>query len=182
MDVSINYKVNTEKAAELYRTVGLDFEQVIVEPFLRNVVRDVIAGHTSDDLYNQNRGKIASDIHSKLDEMYSPRGIQLEAVLMRDVKLPAEVIGAIEKKIAAKQQAEQMTYVLEKETKESERKTIEARGIAESQEIIAKSLSQEYLQWRYITTLQELASPNGTTFVITPYDQKLLPMLPLEKK
>ena len=38
----------------------------------------------------------------------------------------------------------------------------------------------EYLQWKYIEGINGLANSPNTTFVITPYDQKLIPMLPLQ--
>lgn len=182
LDVSILYSLQPEKAREVYNTIGKDYESVIIEPMLRNVTRDVISAHSSEDLYNPSRGVIATEITEKLKPMYDQRGIRLESVLLRDVILPNEVTAAIERKIKAKQEAEQMEYVLAKETQESERKRVEARGISDAQEIIAESLTPEYLQWRYITTLESLANSDNTTFVITPYDQKITPMLPLEQK
>lgn len=179
LDISILYHVTPEMADEIYKTVGTQFSDVIIAPALRNVVRDVIAGFLSEDLYSQNRQKIALEIDTELRKRYLERGITLENVLLRDVILPQEVTGAIEQKIKAKQQAEQMQYVLMKEESEAQRKKIEAQGIAEAQKAISQSLTPEYLQWRYITTLEGLVKSDNTTFVITPFDQKLIPMLPL---
>lgn len=149
---------------------------------MRNITRDVVAGYSSEDLYGPNRPKIGAEIESKLRDVYGKRGIELESVLLRDVKLPLEVTTAIEQKIKAKQQAEQMEYVLDKERSEAQRKEIEAGGIAAAQEIISKSLTQEYLQWKYIESTKELINSPNSTFVIMPYDTKLIPMLPLEHK
>ena len=120
-------------------------------------------------------------MHDQLKSVYASRGIELEQVLLRDVKLPSQVTDAIEKKIQAKQQAEQMQYVLQKEGQEAERKRVEAGGIADAQRIINKDLTREYLQWKYITTLSDLAHSENTTFVITPFDQGLIPMLNMQK-
>jgi len=181
LDVSILYKIDPIKADEIYKTLGVNYATVVVVPTLRNVARDVVANYGSEDLYTTNRTKVASDITSQLREAYQQRGILLENVLLRDVALPAEVTAAIERKIGAKQAAEQMEYVLQKETQESERKRVEAKGIADAQNIIAKSLTTEYLQWKYISGLEDLAGSENTTFVITPFDQKLIPMLPLQE-
>lgn len=182
LDVSILYKINPAKADEIYSTLGVKYSEVVVVPTMRNVVRDVIANYGSEDLYSANRAKMASDMMTQLEKAYDQRGIILENVLLRDVSLPEKVTHAIETKIEAKQAAEQMEYTLQKETQEAERKRVEAKGIADAQTIISKSLTQEYLQWRYITTLEELANSKNTTFVITPLDQKLTPLLPLDKK
>jgi regulator of protease activity HflC (stomatin/prohibitin superfamily) len=181
LDISILYKIDPTKADEIYKTLGVGYADVVIAPTLRNVTRDVVANYGSEDLYGVNRAKIASDITSQLREQYSQRGIVLENVLLRDVSLPNEVTAAIDRKISAKQASEQMQYVLQKETQESERKRVEAQGIADAQNIIAKSLTPEYLQWKYISSLEGLANSPNTTFVITPYDQKLMPMLPLQQ-
>jgi len=179
LDVSILYKIEPTKADEIYKTLGITFSDVVIVPTLRNVARDVVANYGSEDLYSSNRSKISLDITSQLRDAYQQRGILLENVLLRDVTLPNEVTAAIERKIGAKQAAEQMEYVLQKEKQESERKRVEAQGIADANMIISKGLTLEYLQWKYISNLKELAESKNTTFVITPYDQKLIPMLPL---
>lgn len=181
LDVSILYKIDPTKADEIYKNLSINYEEVVLVPNLRNIARDVIANYQSEDLYSSNRSKIAADITSQLKEAYDERGIILESVLLRDVTLPAEVTAAIERKISAKQSAEQMQYVLEKETQESERKRVEAKGIADAQDIISKNLTPEYLQWRYITTLESLANSPNNTFIITPYGQNLIPLLNLQK-
>ena len=161
--------------------MGTNYADVVLIPTLRNIARDVIANYQSEDLYSANRSKIAVDITTQLKDFYQQRGVILENVLLRDVTLPNEVTAAIERKIGAKQASEQMQYVLEKETQESERKRVEAKGIADAQSIIAESLTPEYLQWKYIEGLNGLANSPNTTFVITPFDQKLIPMLPLQE-
>lgn len=182
LDISVLYKIDPTKANEIYSKLGVDYKDVVLIPTLRNVGRDVVANYNSDDLYGANRSKISSDITKELTKVYSGRGILLENVLLRDVKLPEEVTNAINKKISAKQEAEQMEYTLQKETQEAERKKIEAGGIADAQKIIAKGLTQEYLQWKYITSLQELAKSPNNTFIITPYDQKLTPLISVQGK
>ncbi|WP_297444366.1 hypothetical protein [Desulfurobacterium sp.] len=58
----------------------------------------------------------------------------------------------------------------------------EAKGIAESNRIIANSLSKAYLQWYYLQTIKSLANGPNNTFIITPYDKNLVPLLNLNKK
>ena len=78
----------------------------------------------------------------------------MEQVLLREVELPAQLTTSIEAKKQAEQEALRMQYVLEKEVLEKERKLIEADGIAGANEIIAGSLSREYLSWYWIDNLQ----------------------------
>jgi regulator of protease activity HflC (stomatin/prohibitin superfamily) len=159
----------------------------IVYPNLRSATRDVISNYKSEDLYSKSRTTIASDISQRLEKQFISRNILLdnrdgrESVLLRDLQLPNEVKSAIERKIKEKQASEQMEFTLLKETQESERKRIEARGIADAQKIIAESLTSPYLQWRFTSVMEKAAeSPNSTFWV--PYGQNLVPLVSIDKK
>ena len=95
LDISLLYHVDPAKADELYKSVGTNFHSVIIQPMLRNVVRDVVAEFSSEDLYSQRRQLISSEISTRLNALYTQRGILLENVLLRDVILPSEVTSAI---------------------------------------------------------------------------------------
>lgn len=178
LDVSLLYHPIAEEASSLYQTVGEAYRTVVVEPNMRNMTRDVIASYSSEDLYSPNRQKIATDITEKLGKVLKERHVLVESVLLRDVSLPPEVTAAIERKIGAKQAAEQMEYTLQKETQEAERKRVEARGIADAQEIISGKITESYLKWKYLEDLKEMAQSKSTTFFVAPYDPKLIATMP----
>jgi regulator of protease activity HflC (stomatin/prohibitin superfamily) len=57
--------------------------------------------------------------------------------------------------------------VLEREKQEAERKRIEARGIADFQQIVAQGISEQLLRWKGIEATEKLAaSPNAKVVVI----------------
>jgi regulator of protease activity HflC (stomatin/prohibitin superfamily) len=187
VDVSLLFSLLPGGAPGMYKEYGINWVEKIVLPNLRSATRDVIANYKSEDLYSKSRTTIASDISARLEKQFLSRNIMLdnkdgrESVLLRDLQLPAEVKSAIERKIKEKQASEQMEFTLLKETQESERKRIEARGIADAQKIIAESLTSPYLQWRFTSVMEKAAeSPNSTFWV--PYGTNLLPMVNLDKK
>ena len=93
--------------------------------------------------------------------------IEVDAVLIRDVRLPEQIQRAIENKLKEEQEAERYQYTLEKEKLEAERKQIEATGQAEYQRIITASLSPQFLQFKGIEATQQLAaSPNAKTVLV----------------
>jgi regulator of protease activity HflC (stomatin/prohibitin superfamily) len=76
-------------------------------------------------------------------------------------------VEAINAKLAADQQAQQMRFVLDKERQEAERKRIEAQGIQDFQRIISQGLTEQLLRWKGIETTRALAeSPNSKTVII----------------
>jgi regulator of protease activity HflC (stomatin/prohibitin superfamily) len=84
---------------------------------------------------------------------------------------------AIESKLAEDQNAQKMEFTLAKEKKEADRRRVEAQGISDANRIIAGSLTNSYLSWYYVEMLKTVAASQNNTFVITPFDQKLIPML-----
>ena len=106
----------------------------------------------------------SQNINDKLKENLEPRGIVLEQVLLRNVQLPANLANSIQEKLQAEQEAQKYDFILQKEEKEKERKIIEAEGQAESQKIINRSLTNNYLYYRYIS---ELKDREGTIYVPT---------------
>ena len=65
------------------------------------------------------------------------------------------MVEAIETKLRAEQEALTMQFVLQKEQLEAQRKVVEAKGIADSQKIIADSLTDKYLKWYWIRSLEQ---------------------------
>lgn len=155
LDVSILFKINPSDADNIYRSVGPFYVDVVVAPQLRSFIREVTAKYEAKALYTVGRENITVEIFNLLSPILAQRGIVLEKVLLRDLSLPLTVTGAIEQKLKAEQEAEQMQFVLQKETLEADRKRIEARGIADSQTIIHESLTAEYLRWYWITHLKD---------------------------
>jgi regulator of protease activity HflC (stomatin/prohibitin superfamily) len=94
-------------------------------------------------------------------------GFLIDQVMLRNIQLPAKVKNAIEAKLEAAQQAEQMQFVLDKERQEAERKRIEARGVSDFQTIVSQSINANLLQWKGIEATETLAkSPNAKMVLI----------------
>jgi len=181
LDVTVWFRLSETEAPNLLRTLGIDYMEKIVRPASRTALRDVSVKYNATDIYSSKRDDFVNDITKNLEKSFEGRGIVLEKVLLRNVELPDKVKEAIDEKIAAEQRAQQMVYVLQKENQEAERKQVEARGVSEAQKIISSTISPQYLQWKYIETLKDLMNSKNNTIVITPYDQKLTPLLNLNK-
>ena len=177
LDVTVWYKLMPEGAAEVYSTLGTQYVDKIVRPAARTSIRNVISNYKVEDIYTKNRESVSIEISENLRNAVKDRKVEIERVLLRDVKLPDKVQNEINAKMAAKQEAEKMEFVLDKEKREAERKAVEAQGVSDYNKIIARSLSGNYLQWYYIKTLQQLVNSPNNTVIVTPFDQKLTPLL-----
>ena len=97
--------------------------------------------------------------------------------VLRKIVLPGEIQNAINAKLAAEQQAEQMKFVLQREQQEAERKRIEATGIAQYQKIITEGLSERLLQWKGIEATEKLAGSTNSKIVVIGSGKAGLPLI-----
>jgi len=169
LDVSCVYHVQPEKAAEIYsRYGGVDgMLENVLKPEFRSSIRDVTAAYNAVDLYSGRRSEVTTRLFTELQKRMEGRGVAIEAVLLRNIELPDQVSKAVQTKLAADQQAQQMEFVLRKEQKEAERKRIEAQGIADFQRIVSSGINEQLLKWKGIEATTKLAeSPNAKIVVI----------------
>ena len=167
LDTSLIYRLDPNKVSEVYRTIGPSYVDVLVEPYLRSAIREATASHTANALYSGEREMVAKQIISQLAAQLSPRGIIVENILLRDIQLPNTLRASIELKQQAEQEALAMTFRLQKEKQEAERKRIEAQGISDFQRIVAQGISSQLLEWKGIEATENLAkSPNAKVVVI----------------
>ena len=164
LDMTVLYRIDEEKASDIYKDVGLNFENKILRPSIRTSIRDIIAQYEAKDIYSEKRQEAADKIRDNLVADLETRGIIIEEVLLRNVALPANLAQAIQEKLQAEQEAQKYEFILQKEEKEKERKIIEAEGQRDAQRIINESLSTNYLYYLYIN---ELKDREGTIYVPT---------------
>jgi len=177
LDVTVLYSLDPREAADVYRTIGIDYENVVIVPSLRSVVRGVTAGYDAKALYTAEREALATQMFEQLKPMIEGRGITLEKMMLRSVKLPEILSTAIEKKLEADQQAEQMKFVLDRERQEAERKRIEAKGISDYNQEVARGLTDGILKLRGIEATNKLAESGNAKIVVVGGGKDGLPLI-----
>ena len=181
LDTSLLFRLDKNKAAFVYQTVGDNYAEKIVEPTLRAAIRASTSAHTANALYTNARELVQQQIQDELTAQLAPRGVIVENVLLRDVQLPAMLKGSIEAKQQAEQDALRMSFILQKEKQEAERKRIEAQGIADFQRIVATGISAQLLEWKGIEATEKLAASSNAKVVIIGNPKNGLPLV-LEPK
>jgi regulator of protease activity HflC (stomatin/prohibitin superfamily) len=173
IDLTVLYKVIPTEAPRILKEVGTDYRNVLVRPICRTKIRDNAVYYDAVALYSTKRDEFQSKIFATIETNFKNRGLLLEQLLVRNITLPASVKASIESKINAEQDAQKMTFVLQKETQEAQRKRVEAQGIADYQKILSTGLSDKLLQYEMIKAITN--SPNAKLIFMT--NGKNLPML-----
>jgi len=166
-EMSILYRIDQKKIPELLRNVGENYEEVVISPVFRSVVRDVSARFMAKDLHTAERSNIEKAIQADMIKYLEPRGIVIEGVLLKSVKLPRELTVAIEERLRSEQEAFRMQFVLDREKQKAERRKVEAAGIRDAQKIISEGLNPLLIQWKAIEAFKELSKSNNAKVIIT---------------
>lgn len=179
LDVSIVYHAEATAAKEIYgRYGGLNgLVANVLVPEFRSVIRDVTAGFNAVDLYSGRREEVSRKMLADMRDRVKERGVNIEAILLRNIELPAQVAKAVEAKLAADQQAQQMEFVLRKESKEAERKRIEGQGIADFQRIVTAGISPALLTWKGIEATEKLATSENAKIIVIGAGKDGLPVI-----
>ncbi|HEV3419852.1 MAG TPA: prohibitin family protein [Candidatus Acidoferrum sp.] len=177
LDTSLLFHLDRSKAAEVFQKVGANYAEKIVEPTLRAAIRASTSSHTANALYTNARELVQQQIQDQLTAELAPRGVIVENILLRDVQLPAMLKGSIEAKQQAEQDALRMSFILQKEKQEAERKRIEAQGIADFQKIVAQGISSQLLEWKGIEATEKLATSANSKVVIVGNSKTGLPII-----
>jgi len=173
-EISILYSIRPDMAPTILETVGQDYETVLILSTFRSAAADVCARFTAKDMYTAGRAQIEAEIRETMMAIVGERGFEIESVLLKSIDLPVGLAQAVENKMEAEQEAQQMMYVLERERLEADRRRIEAQGIADAQQIVSQNLTQDLLSWKGIEAFRALAESDNAKVIITNGDSPML--------
>ncbi|MDA3854824.1 MAG: prohibitin family protein [Candidatus Woesearchaeota archaeon] len=177
LELSVIYRIKADRASDIVQTVRGDIKDTLLIPYMRNGIRDIASGYEASAFYSQDtREIIGNKLQDKLIEVLD-EDLIIEDVLLRKVSLPDRVTQAIEDKLDAEQKSQKKEFELVSAKKDAEIEVARAKGVAEANKIIAESISEGYLQYRFIEGLND-----GNTEVIYVPTEANLPILEARDK
>ncbi|MEM0577469.1 prohibitin family protein [Flavobacterium polysaccharolyticum] len=165
IDLTVLYRVVPNEAPKILKGIGESYTDKIVRPVTRTRIRDNAVYYDAVALYSTKRNEFQQRIFKSIEADFKARGLVLEQLLIRNINLPESVKKTIESKINAEQDAQKMTFVLQKEKQEAERKRVEAQGIADYQRIISLGLTDKQLQYEQIKAQKDIATSPNTKII-----------------
>ena len=190
VEMTVQYRVISDEAAELLKTWGKSYAEKLVNPTIRETVRDIIGKYTAENI-PANRPAIATQIEDTLKRriaQYTYNGkplITIVAVQLRDIKLPEIIEKKIEQVQEAKLEAERTKLLVQKaEQKQriklveaqtkylvkikeaqaiADAKLIQANATAKANKIIAQSITPELIEYIKAEALKDFANKAGNS-------------------
>ena len=140
IDITVQYRLNEATAPNTIAEWGFLWEDKIIDPRVKDVVRSVIGNYAAEELPTK-RDEIAKAIDDgirKNIEALANSPVDLLAVQLREIILPAKVKEQIERVQIAKQEAERTKYEVERANQEALKKAALAKGNADAVKIEAQ--------------------------------------------
>ena len=188
--MNVRYQLAHRAVAVLHKFIGPQYLETVIDPEVGSVAREVISKYTAEEVYtsrdaiqSQVRAGTQKSLGANLDRLVQPEAteqpdpkhyndflqgsIQILDILVLSIELPPAVVDAINSQTAQFYMIQEYKFRVESEAQESQRKQIEANGIAAFQQTVSKGISDSYLRWRGIdATLRLAQSPNTKIVVI----------------
>ena len=149
--VAVNYHVNNDSSATLYKNVGVDYGSVIIVPAIQESIKAVTAQYTAEELITK-RQTVGDQIKVDLSEKINPYGITVEIFNIVDFDFSEEFNAAVEAKQTAQQNALKAEQDLARIEVEAKQKITQAEAEAESIKLIQDALAEspdyvDYVKW-----------------------------------
>lgn len=145
--VAINYKI--EDAYELYRTVGTDFDNVIINPYAQESIKAVVAKYTAEDLIRC-RHEAKNKVYEELKDRLAPLNITLIDFNFVHLDFSPEFIKAVEDKQIAQQSAMTAKNITEKVKEEAVQTKAQAEAEAYALTVRKNALTPELIKIKAI--------------------------------
>ena len=186
-EITVNYHPTPNSVNYLYKEVGLDYENRVIQPTVEEVVKQVTANYNAEELITK-RPQVKADIEVEIAERLNDFNITTEIVSITDFQFSILFAQAIEAKVEAEQralQAENDLKRIEVEARQFEAQAFgkaeaniaEAKGEAEAINIINQALANNpfYLEWLKIQkwdgVLPLVVGGDGTPFIQIPTER-----------
>ena len=140
IELTVQYRLTASGAPATIATWGLSWEDKIVNPVVRNVVRNVVGGFNAEEL-PMKRNEIATMLDSLIKQQVTDladASVTVESVQLREIVLPEKIKEQIERVQIANQESERVRYEVLRAKQEAEKRAAQATGEAEAKRIEAQ--------------------------------------------
>lgn len=153
--IAVNYNVNKETANSLYKEVGLDYENIIINPAILESIKTTMAGYTAEELITK-RAEVSNKIEDSITEKISDKGFIVTEFNLTNIDFSEAYDQAIEAKAVKQQEVETSKAELEKQKINNEREVSIAEKDAKIMELKNSQITENILRLKSLEVQQSM--------------------------
>jgi regulator of protease activity HflC (stomatin/prohibitin superfamily) len=138
IDSSVIYSVDPNKVIQLHINWQDRYNNDLVRPVARGVIRDTVSQFGVEEVYSSKRDELKKLITDDMGASMDANGLVLVEFVLRNITFSPEYAASVEQKQIAEQQAEQARFTVEQRKQEAEQARQVAQGQADASVIRAK--------------------------------------------
>jgi regulator of protease activity HflC (stomatin/prohibitin superfamily) len=187
VNVVVQFRLNQRMVGRLHKAIGPKYVDSLLMPAIGGDIREIISRNSTDEVYTTRRSEIQDETRGHVAAGLMPAvkisgeavepWLFVDAVLIRSMQFPPDVQSAVNRKMEQYQLREEYRYRLEREKLESERKQVEAQGIAKFQQTVGAGISENYLKWKGIDATLALAQSANAKVVVIGAGKDGMPLI-----
>jgi regulator of protease activity HflC (stomatin/prohibitin superfamily) len=194
IDASVIYSIDPAKVIDLHINWQNRFEDGVVRPAARGIIRDVASQYGVEEIVSSKRSELEQMITAQMAQKLAESDLVLFDFILRDIHFSEEYAAAVEQKQIAEQQAQQADLVIEQKKAEAEQarqvaqgvadaaviaakgdaeaRLIQAQAEAQANQLISQSVTPALIQYQYVLKL----APGVDTIFVPSGNQFILPL------
>ena len=176
LSLAMRYRPEYDLLGILHQRIGPNYLHRVILPQIESVMRKELGNYTAEQIYTNEAGLLTNAILTALDEV-GRNYVEVEDIIIRSIKLPVEIVTAIENKLKQEELMKSYEFRLQTAAKEAQRREIEAGGIREYHKIIDESLTGSILTHKGIEATERLATSANAKVVIIGSGENGLPII-----
>ena len=169
IELTVQYRLNAQYAAQTISNWGFSWEDKIINPVVRDVVRNVVGKYDAESipvLRNTIAAAIEEGIQKSIKSLKNSPVI-LQSIQLRDIILPSKVKDQIERVQLAKQEVQRAEQEVQRAKQEALKREAEARGVAQQARIEAQGKADA-------VTIEAQANAKANVLIAKSLTPKLL--------
>ena len=194
-DISLSYQLQFEKVPAFYVKFRTDEISTFTHGFLRNIARDAFnevgATYKVEDVYGSKKEELLKIVRDRINAQVNQYGVTVQQFgFIGALRIPSGVTDALNNKIKATQDAIRVENELRQSEAEAKKVVAaaqgqanaqieRARGEAEANNLLSKSITAELIEWRTLQIQQNAIDKwNGQRPMVEGNSAGLLMQLP----
>ena len=149
MSLAVNYRIDNKKAVNLFKTVGVNYREVILEPAIQESIKATTSKYTAEELITK-RSEVSGKSMEELSKKVAKYGLTVSDFNITNFSFSQEFDRAIEEKQVAEQKVLTAKQELEKEKIEAEKKVVKAEAEKKANELKERSLTDNIIREKFI--------------------------------